>query len=157
MEHRVPDGSCGAMLFRPNGRGYRAVRDVALTLSIVSGIAACAGYQPSTLWILATLLLLMIGCALVSVKLIVGPDRVSFGILGMTTDFPATKIERDRFDELAFMNFFQLSLSDGPFVLIPHAAFVDSTAFDAIIALAEKHEAKRDCGAEKVEISRDNR
>jgi hypothetical protein len=138
----VPDPSCGTSVFRPDGRSYRAVRDTTLGLGTVAGIAACAGYQPSALWILAALLLLVAGFALVSVKLIVGPDRVSFGIFAMTMDFPAAEIERDRIDELAFMNFFQLSLSDGPFVLIPHAAFADTAAFDTIVALTERQEAK---------------
>lgn len=155
----MPDRPCRTILFRPNGRGYKAVRDASLTLGIAAGIAAGAGYQPPILWICAALLLLVTGVALMSAKLIVGPDLVSLRILGMTVDFPAAQIERDRFDELAFMNFFQLSLSDGPFVLIPHAAFADTAAFDTIVALTERRETDRDgdCEPDKAGMSREHR
>ena len=155
----MPDRPCGTVLFRPNGRGYKAVRDASLTLGIAAGIAAGAGYQPPILWICAALLLLVTGVALLSAKLIVGPDLVSLRIFGTTVDFPAAEIERDRFDELAFMNFFQLSLSDGPFVLIPHAAFADTAAFDAIVALTEGRETSRggDCEPDKADMPRELR
>ena len=155
----MPDRPRGILLFRPNGRGYKAVRDASLTLGVAAAIAAAAGYQPASLWICAAFLLLVTGVALLSAKLIVGPDLVSLRIFGTTVDFPAAEIERDRFDELAFMNFFQLSLSGGPFVLIPHAAFSDTAAFDAIAALTEGRETSRggDCEPDKAGMSRECR
>lgn len=140
----MPDRPCRTILFRPDGRGYKVVRDAALALCVVSGIAACAGYQPSILWIGGTLLLLGVGFALVSAKVIVGPDRVSFEIFEISASFPAAEIERDRFDEMAFMNFFQISMPDGRFLLIPRAAFSDSAPFEAIVALTERQGTERE-------------
>src|SRR5580704_17016615 len=104
MPATMPDASCMTILFRPDSRGYKAVRDATLAL----------------------------GIALMSAKLIVGPDRVSFQTFGISVVFPAAEIERDRFDELAFLNFFQVSMPDGRFVLIPHGAFSDTAPFEAI-------------------------
>ena len=155
MPATMPDASCMTILFRPDSRGYRAVRDATLALGIATGIAAGAGYRPSILWIGAALLLLAAGFALTSAKLIVGPDRVSFQIFGISVVFPATEIERDRFDELAFLNFFQVSMPDGRFVLIPHGAFSDTAPFEAIVALAEGQQTRHDgnCGADKTRMS----
>jgi hypothetical protein len=153
----MPDRSRSAILFRPDSRSYKAVRDATLTLGVVAGIAACAGYQPLMLWIGAALL--VVGVALVSAKLIVGPDRVSFEIFGISFIFPAAEIERDRFGELAFMNFFQVSMPDGRFLLLPHAAFSDTAPFDAIVALTEGQETGREegCGIEEAQMSGVNR
>jgi hypothetical protein len=155
MPARMPDASCMTIHFRPDSRGYRAVRDAALALGIATAIAAGAGYQPSILWIGAALVLLLVGFALTSAKLIVGPDRVSFGIFGISVAFPASEIERDRFDELAFLNFFQVAMPDGRFVLIPHGAFSDTAPFEAIVALAEGQQTRHDRNgvADKTQMS----
>jgi len=155
----MPDRSRSAILFRPDSRSYKAVRDATLTLGVVTGTLACVGYQPLILWIGAALLLLVVGVALVSAKLVVGPDRVSFEMFGISFIFPAAEIERDRFDELAFMNFFQVSMPDGRFLLIPHAAFSDTVPFDAIVALTEGQEAGRekDGGIDEAQMSGVNR
>jgi hypothetical protein len=155
----MPDRSRSVILFRPDSRSYKAVRDATLTLGVATGIAACAGYQPSILWIGASLLLLVVGVALVSAKLIVGPDRVLFEIFGISFIFPAAEIERDRFDELAFMNFFQVSMPNGRFLLIPHAAFSDAAPFDAIVALTERYQTRREkgCGIDEAQMLPENR
>jgi hypothetical protein len=154
MSARMPDASCMTILFRPDGRGYKAVRDATLALGCAMVITACAGAQPSILWVGAAVLLLAVGFALVSAKLIVGPDCVAFEIFGMPAVFPVDEIERDRFDELACMNFFQVSTRDGRFLLIPHGAFCDTAPFDAIVALAEGQQTRHDknCGIDQAQM-----
>jgi hypothetical protein len=147
---------CSARMFRPNSRGYRVTRDAVLMFGIAAGVATYA--EPSLLWICAALLLFGIGLALVSARLMVGPDGVALKVFWMTVAFPAGEIERDRFDELAFMDLFQVSLRNGRFMLIPRWAFADTMLFDAIVALTDRPATSRsENGADKARIAPDSR
>jgi hypothetical protein len=70
--------------------------------------------------------------ALISARLLVTPDQIIVSSFGVSRTLPVAEIDSRRFDELAYLGLFQLSLHNGQFIVVPSSAFADGAPFTAI-------------------------